>query len=412
MRLKGFSTKVLHTAYNKKDAHNSLHMPIYSNAAFEFESSEQMELAFQGRVPDHSYSRISNPTVENLEERIKSITGAQAVTAVSSGMAAISNTLITLAQSSSNIITTNYLFGNTLSLFQSTLNSLGIEARFCDLINLEEVEKNIDSNTVAIFFETITNPQLSVPDIGKLAAIAQKHKIALIADSTLTPPNIFNAGKSGINIEIISGTKIISGGATTTGGLIIDYGNFNWDDNVKLAEDARKFGPLAFTSKLRREIHRNLGACLSPHSAYLQSIGLETLSLRYDKAATNCRDLASILERQPLIQSVNYPGFESSPHYETARRYFGEFPCAVFTFELETREKCFKFLNSLQLLKRATNLYDNRTLIIHPASTIFWSFSPLQRASYAIPDTLIRVSAGIEDLDDLKNDIFQALEKI
>ena len=409
MEIKGFSTRVIHTEYSKKDAHNALQMPIYSNAAFEFDTAEQMEDAFLGRSPDHAYSRISNPTVENFEQRIRSITGALSVTALSSGMAAISNVFFTIAKSGDNIITSRHLFGNTYSFLTSTLQAFGVETRFCDLTNMDEVIDAINEKTIAIFFETITNPQLEIADIGLLSKIAREHDLIVIADSTLTPPNIFNALDYGVDIEVISSTKIISGGATSMGGLILDYGKFDWSRFTKLSELAQRFGPFTFNAKLRKEIYRNLGACLSPYHAYLQSLGLETLSLRYDKATSNCLILAEYLQTEKKISGVNYPGLKASQFYEVGKKQFGKYPGAMLTFNLSTREECFVFLNKLKLISRATNIYDNRSLIMHPASTIFCDYTPEIRRTMGISGTLIRMSVGIEDGNDLINDIQVAL---
>jgi O-acetylhomoserine (thiol)-lyase len=405
----GFSTKILQTGFNKSDKHGATQMPIYSNAAFGFGSAEQMEMAFQGFLPDHIYSRISNPTVENLEQRVKSITGAQAVTAVSSGMAAISNVMLAIAESGSNIVTSNHLFGNTYSLFKYTLKSLGIEFRFCDFTNPSTIKKSIDRKTIAIFFETITNPQLEVSDISYISSLAKKNKLVLISDTTLTPPNIFNAGKWGIDIEVVSSTKIMSGGATSIGGLIIDYGTFDWSSNKKFSDIAKRFGPHAFNYKLRKEVYRNLGACLSPYHAYLQSVGLETLDMRFEKAAGNCLKIARFLQNEKHVTRVDYPGLENSPFYTLSRDQFGQLPGSVLTFRLKTREACFAFMNKLKIITRATNINDNRTLILHPASTIFSDFDQKTRENMGIPDTLIRLSVGIEDMEDLTEDIKQAL---
>ena len=409
METKGFSTRVIHTGYTKKDAHNALQMPIYSNAAFEFDTVEQMEEAFQGRRPDHSYSRISNPTVENFEQRIRAITGAIGVTALSSGMAAIANIFFTIGRAGGNIVTSKHLFGNSYSFLTSTLGSFNVESRFCDLTNPEEITKNVDRNTLAIYFETITNPQLEVVDIKILAEIARANKIPLIADTTLTPFNIFNASDFGVNIEIVSSTKIITGGATSLGGLIIDYGTFDWENSEKLNEMAKHFGPFAFNAKLRKEIHRNLGATLSPYHAYLQSIGLETLSLRYERAASNCLQLAEFLQTEKKITRVNYPGLANSDFYQISSKQYGKYPTALLTFDFGTRSECFTFLNKLKLISRATNIYDNRSLIMHPASTIYCDYSSEKRMELGVPDTLIRLSVGIEDFEDLKNDIQSAL---
>lgn len=410
MEPKGFSTKIIHSHYLKKDSHNALHMPIYSNAAFEFDNAELMEQAFQGRRPDHVYSRISNPTVENFEQRIQAITGALGVTALSSGMAAISNVFFTFLEAGDNIITSKHLFGNSYSFLYGTLRSFGVEAKLCDLTDTEDIEKNINANTKAIFFETITNPQLEVVDIQQLSQIARKYQLLLIADSTVTPFSIFKAKDFGVNIEVISSTKILSGGATSIGGLIVDYGNFNWGKIPKLESFANKFGPYAFNAKLRKEIFRNLGACLSPYHAYLQSVGMETLDLRYKKAAFNCMTVAEFLQQHNRLVSVNFPGLKDSAFYEISKKQFGELPGAILTFNLKSKEACFEFLNRLTIIRRATNLSDNKTLIMHPASTIYCEFSTEARTDMGIPDTLIRLSLGIEDVEDLIEDINIALQ--
>lgn len=409
LKPKGFSTQVIHAPFAKEDVNRSLHQPIYSNAAFDFESAEQMELAFQGRLPVHAYSRISNPTVENLELRIKQITGSLNVTALSSGMAAISNVIFLLASTGSNVIASRHLFGNTYIFFESTIKEFGIEARFCDLTNREEVLSNIDSKTIAIYVETITNPQLEVVDLEVISQLSHQNNVPLVVDSTLTPPNVFKAKDFGVDIEVISSTKCISGGATSVGGLIVDYGTFDWSKSSKLAPLAKQFGPFAFNYKLRREIFRNLGSCMSPFAAYLQSLGLETLQLRFEKAVQNCRTLADFLETIPQVKTVNYPGKTSSKYFEVSKRQFGEYPGAMLTFDFESREACFSFINKLGIIRRATNIYDNKTLIIHPASTIFCDLDKETRESLDVSDLTLRLSVGIEDLEDLKNDILQAL---
>ncbi len=411
LKPKGFTTRVIHTAFAKDDVNRALHQPIYSNAAFDFESAENMELAFQGRLPAHAYSRISNPTVENLELRIKQMTDALNVTALSSGMAAISNVILLLASNGTNIVASSHLFGNTLIFFDKTIRDFGIETRFCDLTDAESVRKNIDDKTVAVFAESITNPQLEVVDLELLASIAHEMNVPFIVDSTLTPPNVFRAKDFGVDIEVISSTKCISGGATSIGGLILDYGTFDWSKSAKLAPLAKRFGPFAFNYKLRREIFRNLGACLSPFAAYLQSLGLETIQLRFEKAVDNCKQIADFLATLSTVKAVNYPGRKGSEFYEISQKQFGEYPGAMLTFDFASKEECFAFINKLDLIKRATNVYDNKTLIIHPASTIYCDFSLEEREKMHVYDTTVRLSLGIEDVDDLKNDILQALNK-
>lgn len=407
-----FITRILHTKFLKDDPHGSLHMPVYDDVTFEFKTAEELELAFAGRKPAHMYSRISNPTVEHFEQKVKTMSGAIGVIALSSGMAAISNTILAIARTGDNIITSKHLFGNTYSLFEQTLKAWGLQTRYADLTKPEEAGKLIDKKTKAIFLETITNPQLEVADIKSLSKIARKENILLIVDTTMTPPYIFSAKEFGVDIEVISSTKWISGGATSVGGLIIDYGLYDWKQNDKLQHDAVKFGPFAFISRLRREVYRNIGACMSAHNAYLQSLGLETLPLRIDVACANTLKIAEFLKRTKQVKNVNYPGLEDSSFYGIARRQFGAKPGAVLTFNLGSKKECFKFLNNLKLIRRATNLQDNRSLILHPASTIFCEYDAKLKKEMGVPDTLIRLAVGIEDYADLIADIKQSLESL
>jgi len=404
-----FEGKILHTPYAKPDAYNALSMPVYNSAAYEFETAEDMEAAFTGRSANHTYSRITNPTVQYFEDRVRTITGAFSATALNSGMAAITNTIITVAQTGSNIVTSRHLFGNTYSFFASTLAAFGVEIRFCDLTNADEVDSHIDANTCALFLEIITNPQLEVADLKAISKIAKQKGVPVIADTTIVPFCAFKAKDFGVNIEIVSSTKYISGGATGLGGLIIDYGNFDWLSSPKLHVMAKEFGPAAFTAKLRKEIHRNMGAYMTPQAAYMQTLGMETLSIRYERATDTCLKLVEKLELLPEVESVNYTGLPSNKYYELSRSQFGEKPGAMFTFNLASREASFSFLNKLKLVKRATNLFDNKTLAIHPASTIYGIFTAEVRKEMNVSDKTIRISVGLEDVEDLFKDFVQAL---
>ena len=405
-----FNGKILNTPYGKPDTYNALSMPVYNSAAYEFESAEQMESAFTGKSAEYAYSRITNPTVQYFEDRVQTITGALSVTALNSGMAAITNAIITLAQMGSNIVTSRHLFGNTYSFFVSTLAAFGVETRFCDLNNLDEVEAHVDENTCAVFLEIITNPQMEVVDLKALSTITKQKGVPLVADSTVVPFCSFKAKNFGVNIEIVSSTKYISGGATGLGGLIIDYGNFDWLSLPKLHSTAKEFGAGAFTAKLRKEIHRNLGAYMTPQVAYMQTLGLETLTIRYERATATCLELAKALDDLPEIESVNYTELPSNKYHAVSRNQFGTRPGAMLTFDLASREACFSFMNKLKVIRRATNLFDNKTLAIHPASTIFGSFSPEVRKEMNVSDKTIRISVGLEDVDDLYTDFVQALK--
>lgn len=408
----GFTTKAIHTSYLKKDVHGALKMPIYDCVSFEFDSAEDIVDAFEGKKPSHAYSRITNPTIEHFENTIKNITGAQGVVAVSSGMAAISNLIMAICGAGDHVVCSRYLFGNTKALIASTLKKWGLEASFIDLEDLSLVRQSIKPNTKFIFGETIANPQMRVIDIPSLSKIAKENKIPLVIDSTVTPPYLFDGKANGADVEVISSTKYISGGATTVGGLIIDHGTYQWKNNVHVEEMAKKVGPFALVAKLRKEIFRNIGACLSPHNAYLQSLGLETMALRADRSCQNTLKLAEFLSGHSKVKKVNYPGLKSSRFYEISLKLFPKLPGSILTFDLGTKAECFKFMNQLKLVRRSTNLNDNKTLIIHPSSTIFTEFSEEQKVDMEVTSTLIRLSVGIEDFEDLKNDMEKGLESL
>lgn len=409
MKENSFETQVLHASFEKEDPYHSLSMPVYNTAAYEFDTAEEMEEAFCGRSADHAYSRITNPTVQYFEQRIRAVTGAMSVTALNSGMAAISNTLITLARAGSNIVTSTHLFGNTYSLLKTTLAAFGVEARFCDLTNLAEVRKQVDGNTCALFLEVITNPQMEVADLKALAEIAHAAGVPLVADTTLVPFHVFRARDFGVDIEIVSSTKYISGGATGLGGLIVDYGTFDWSRSAKFKDLPAHPKNGGFTFKLRKEIHRNLGAYMTPQVAYMQTLGLETMEVRFSRQAETCRNLARRLQDLSAIESVNYPGLDTSPYYALSTKQFGALPGAMLTFNLDSRDACFRFMNQLRIIRRATNLFDNKTLAIHPASTIYGTFTEEQRRGMDVSQKTIRLSIGLESEADLLNDIVQAL---
>ena len=410
MENRRLTTRLLHTPFPRKDPHGALNFPVYDSVAFEAEDAEELEAAFHGEKYKHLYSRISNPTIEYFEAKIRNITDAFAVTAMSSGMAAISNLIMTIGRAGDNIITSRHLFGNTLSLFEKTLKPFQLEARYTDLTDTKKIASMVDDRTIAIFFETITNPQLEVADVRALSKLTRERDLLLIADSTMTPPTVCNAQDLGVDIEVLSTTKYISGGATSVGGIIVDYGTFDWERLEKMKNAFQIHGPFAFNVSLRREVFRNMGACLSPHNAYLQSLGLDTLVLRSDRSTRNTMELAGWLEKQEQVISVHFPGLDSSPFHKIAVEQYGPRPCSLLTFDLASKEKCYSLMNRLKIIRRSTNLQDNKTLIIHPASTIFAEYSPEEKLAMGLRDTMIRLSVGIEDPEDLIEDMKQALE--
>lgn len=387
-------TLAIDTPFQKSDAYGALSMPVYHTCAYEFADATVMADAFCGRIEEPDYSRVMNPTVTYLEQKVKAITGAERVTALSSGMAAISNTLLSLVEAGRNVVTSRHMFGNTFSLLTNTLPRLGVKAHLCDLTNLDEVEKAVDDDTCCIFLETITNPQLEVADLPALARIAHSHGIPLVADTTVIPFTEFSAKALGVDIEVVSTTKYLSGGATTIGGMVIDYG-----------------GHPEFARRLHDEMLFNLGAYMTPHVAYMQNLGLENLKARYTMQSANTIELAERLKTLPGIRAVNYVGLPDNRFHEIAMRQFGGTAGCMFTIDLDSKVACFRFINRLKLIRRATNLFDNRTLAIHPASTIFGPFSDEQRRAMDVLDTTIRISVGLESVDDLFEDFRQALDE-
>lgn len=385
-------TIAINTPFTRQDVYGALAVPIYNNVAFEFDDAQEMADAFCNRIKAPDYARVENPTVTNLEQRVKALTGAEHVTAFNSGMAAISNALLAVTEQGKNIVTSHHLFGNTLALITTTLTRFGVEPRLIDLTNLEAVESAIDKQTACVFLEVLTNPQMEVADLKAISTIAHKKGVPVIADSTAIPFTETNLKELGVDVEVLSSTKYLSGGGTSLGGLIVDYGT---------QPDINK--------RVKYELLFNLGAYMTPQAAYMQTLGLETLDVRYQRQAGNALWLAQQLSEMPSIKQVNYIGLESNPYHELAQQQFGKTSGAMLTIDLESKNACFKFLNRLKLVHRATNLFDSRTLAIHPASTIFGNFKDEQLQQMDVRQTTIRLSIGLEDKEDILNDIKQAL---
>ena len=386
-------TIAINNPFVRPDVYGALAIPVYNNVAFEFDEATEMADAFCNRIKAPDYARVENPTVTNLEQRVKALTGAEHVTAFNSGMAAISNTLMAVAGQNKNIVSSHHLFGNTLALLTNTLLRFGVEPRLRDLTNLDAVAEAIDENTCAVFLEVITNPQLEVADLKAIAEIAHQKGVPVIADSTIIPFTETSLSTLGVDIEVVSSTKYLSGGGTSLGGLVIDYGTHP-DIN----------------QRLKYELLFNFGAYMTPQAAYMQTLGLETLDVRYHRQAANALWLAQELSKVNAIQRVNYVGLADNPYHTLAEQQFGKTSGAMLTIDLSSKDACFRFLNRLRLVHRATNLFDSRTLAIHPASTIFGNFPEEQLAEMDVQQTTIRLSIGLEDKEDILADITQALE--
>ena len=388
------NTKAIHTPFGRRDAYDALQIPVYNCMAYEFDDASYMSDVFCGKVIVPDYSRVLNPTVMHLEEIVRNLTDAKEVSAFTSGMAAISAMLVSVAAAGKNIVSSRHMFGNTYLLVTRTLKRFGVEPRLVDLCNIEEVKNAVNKDTCCIFLESVTNPQTEVADTKALGKIAKEWGIPLIADTTIIPFTEFDGEKNGLDFQVVSSTKYISGGATSLGGLIIDYGKFP-----------------EVSERIKKEMVFNLGGYMTPQAAYQQIIGLETLEVRYKRQAESAKKIAEALKKIPKVKSVGYPGLKEHPNHELSKELYGDTAGAMITFDLSDKEECYNFINSLRLIHRATNLFDNRSLAIHPASTIFGNLSDEEKKDMDVKDTTIRLSIGLEDPDDILNDLKQAIEK-
>lgn len=406
-----FNTKLLHKGFNGDKETGATVTPIYQVSAFKHESPEKLEKVFNNTAPGFAYTRISNPTVSSFENRITAIENGIGTVACASGMAAVTMSLLNILQSGDEVIAGSGLFGGTIDLFND-LSSFGINTKFAKHITVEDVQPLITDKTKAIFAELIGNPALDIVDIESVASLAHSKGIPLILDSTTATPYLINPFKYGADIVIHSSSKYINGGGNSISGVIVDSGNFKWDyEKYPNLKEYSKYGKFAYLAKLRNGIWRNTGCCLSPMNAFMNSVGLETLGLRMERLCSNSYKLAKFFEDETPLE-VNYPGLESSHYYSLAKKYFNGKGGAIVTIRTGSKEKAFKLLNNLQIPSIATNIGDTRTLVIHPASTIYIHNTPEQMENAGVYDDTIRISVGIEDIEDLIDDFSQAIKNI
>lgn len=406
-----FSTKVLHGKSVRRFRDGATLPPITQVSAFSYESAEELEKVFANRAPGFAYTRIGNPTVDAFEKRICELEGGLAATACSSGMAAITAALLNILQSGDEIIAGSGLFGGTIDLL-GDLEEYGIKTKFVNHVNAAEAKKLVTDKTKVIFGELIGNPGLDVMDIASVAELAHTYQIPLIVDATTATPYLINPIKYGADIVIHSSSKYINGSGNSVSGIIVDSGKFNWDfDKHSSLAKYKNFGNFAFSAGLRNDIWRNMGGCLAPMNAYLNMIGLETLALRMQRICDNALSLAKALEGVDGI-TVNYPGLESNSYYPLIQSQFGGRGGGIITIRAGSKIRAYKLINSLKYALNATNIGDTKTLVIHPASTIYMHSSEEQKINAGVYDDLIRVSVGIEDAKDLIEDFIQAINDI
>ncbi len=406
-----FNTALLHGNVRSDKKTGATLTPIYQSSAFEQESAEKLERVFVNAAPGYSYTRVSNPTNTSFEERITALEGGISTVACASGMAAIFNAIMNVVKTSDEIISSVGIFGGTIGLFRD-LEAFGVHTKYVLQTTAEEIEKNITEHTKVIFAEIIGNPKLDVLDIQAIAAVAKKHNILFIVDNTLATPYLVKPLELGADIVIHSSSKYINGSGNSISGVITDSGKFPWNEKQYPQIMAyKKMGPYAYVAKLREALFRNTGACLSPFNSYLNCLGLETLGLRMERACSNALALAKWFETADQVEHVNYPGLESSPYYQIAKKQFQNGYGAMVTIRMGSKEKAFSVINNLNYALKVSNIGDAKTLVIHPASTIYHSSSNAEKENAGVYEDLIRISVGIEDIEDLIADFRQAIEK-
>ena len=420
-----FETLQIHAGQKPDSATNARAVPIYQTTSYVFDSAEHGANLFALKEFGNIYTRIMNPTTDVFEQRIAALEGGVAAVATSSGQAAQFLAIATLAQAGENIVSTSYLYGGTYNQFKVTFPRLGINVKFVDGDNPEDFRRQIDEKTKALYVETIGNPQFNIPNFEALAAIAHEHGIPLIVDNT------FGAGgyiaqpiKHGADIVVESATKWIGGHGTSIGGVIVDSGKFNWGNGkfpIFTEPSAgyhglnfhETFGNIAFIIRARVEGLRDLGASLSPFNAFLLLQGLETLSLRVDRHLQNTQALAEWLVDHPKVEWVNYPGLSNHPYHDRAKKYLDHGFGAVLNFGIEGGlEAGRSFINAVKLASHLANVGDAKTLVIHPTSTTHQQLSESEQKSAGVTPDLIRVSVGLEHIEDIKADFEQAFQQI
>lgn len=408
-----FNTKLLHGNFQPDKSTGSTGTPIYQSTAFRHDTAEELEKIFKGAAYGHIYTRISNPTVEAFEKRIAGLEKGVGAIACSSGMSAISLAVLNLLEQDDEIVSASGIFGGTYSLFRS-LSSYGINAYFAVDSSIDSFSRLISEKTKLIFVETIGNPRLDVPNIQALSQLAHSNGIPLVVDNTVTTPYLIRPFEHGADIVVHSSSKLINGGGNSIGGVIVDSGRFPWSAEKfpVLAEMKKKYSLFSYLAKLRQGLYRDVGACMAPFNAYLTGVGLDTLGLRMEKMCSNAMDLARFLNSHSAVEWVSYPGLELHSCYKLASEQFGGRFGVILTFGVGTKERAFKVINGLNYAYNAANIGDIRTLVIHPASTIYVNFSHEENLLNGVSLDMIRVSVGIEDIEDLTEDFARVLGQL
>ncbi len=416
-------TLSIHAGYQTDPTTNSVAVPIYQTVAYEFDNAQHGADLFNLAVPGNIYSRIMNPTCDVLEQRVAALEGGLAALAVSSGMAAINYAILNIARAGDNIVTVPQLYGGTYTLFAHMLPSQGIEVRFAETDSAEAIEKLIDDNTKAVFCETIGNPAGNIVDMQSLAAAAHRHGVAVIVDNTVATPILWNPIEHGADIVVHSLTKYAAGHGTSIGGIIVDSGKFPWAENAArypgLNEPEPSYHGVVYTEALAEAAYigrartvplRNTGSAMSPMNAFLILQGIETLGLRMERHCENALAVANYLNNHPKVEWVRYAGLEGDQYFELAQKYCGGKPASLLTFGIQGGfDAGVKFYDELKMIKRLVNIGDAKTLACHPASTTHRQLTEEEQATAGVSPEMLRICVGIEHIDDIIEDIEQAI---
>ncbi|HAU37651.1 MAG TPA: O-acetylhomoserine aminocarboxypropyltransferase [Phycisphaerales bacterium] len=421
-------TLALHAGQQDDPTTHSRAVPIYATVAYNFESTAHAADLFALKQFGNIYSRLMNPTCDVLEKRLAAMDGGAAALAFSSGMAAITATVCTLAGQGQNIVSAKTLYGGTVTLFTQTLPKLGIETRFFDADDPAAAAKLIDADTRCVYIESIGNPSNNIPDFAKIAAVAHDAGVPLIVDNTVCTPALLRPIEHGADIVVYSTTKYLGGHGVHVGGALVDGGTFDWAADadrwpqfakpdpayhgVVFTEALKPVGPIAFAVHVRTHWLRDTGACMSPFAAWCFLLGIETLHLRMPRHVENARAVAEWLGAHPRVEWVNYPGLKGHPHHALAKRYMPEGPGAILGFGIKGGKAAGeKFINAVRLCSHLANIGDAKTLVIHPASTTHQQLSESEQRAAGVSPEFIRLCVGIEDVRDIQADLDQALRK-
>jgi O-acetylhomoserine (thiol)-lyase len=419
-----FDTLQVHAGQTADPTTGSRAVPIYQTASYVFRDTEHAANLFALKEFGNIYTRLMNPTSDVFEQRVAALEGGVGALAVASGSAAITYAILNIAEAGDEIVSASTLYGGTYNLFKTTLPKLGIKTTLVDPDEPENFRKAINEKTKALYIETIGNPRINVADIEAIAKIAHENGLPLIVDNTFGTPYLIRPIEHGADIVVHSATKFIGGHGTSIGGVIVDSGKFDWasndkfpgltepDDSYNGLRYVEALGPLAYIIKIRVQLLRDTGAAISPFNSFMLLQGLETLSLRVERHVSNTEKITEFLSNHPLVRWVNYPGLKENKYYELAKKYLPKGAGAIFTFGIKGGvQEGKKFIESLQIFSHLANVADAKSLVIHPASTTHQQLSEEdQRAAGVTPD-MIRVSVGIEDVEDLIYDLDQALRK-